>query len=471
MPSKNKNGKVVDINRQYGKTINKLELFIFGFIILYLVVMILQYFRSNKIQGYEIQMGSLSSSKVYTGIAIREEEIIEASTTGYINYFVREGERVSTRDTVYSIDESGKLASLLVSGELGTDEYTDDELSELRDSIIQYDKIFSELEYQNLYDFKYDLDGDVIKIVNVGMYENLEKISQENFGSMINFGHTGKSGYFVYYTDGLENLSINDLSLSYFDQSSYQKNRMNNNQLVDSASPIGKLITSEKWSIAIPVEDDYAKELEEEQNVKIKFVKTQDSSWATVSTIKNDDQTFAVFSFQNSCATYCSDRFIDIEIVSSDIRGLKVPNSSIAEKTFFIIPAEYISKSGANGKEGVSKEVFDEEGNLSYQFVETTIYNYDEENKEYYVDNENLSIGDYICKQDSMEKMAISKSGTLIGVYNMNKGYADFKQITILAQNDDYAVVSSNTKYGLTVYDYIVLDAASVSTGDFIYQK
>jgi hypothetical protein len=65
--------------------------------------------------------------------------------------------------------------------------------------------------------------------------------------------------------------------------------------------------------------------------------------------------------------------------------------------------------------------------------------------------------------------MAVSKSGTLTGVYNMNKGYADFKQITVLAQNDEYSIVSSNTQYGLTVYDRIVLDAESVNTDDFIY--
>ena len=126
-----------------------------------------------------------------------------------------------------------------------------------------------------------------------------------------------------------------------------------------------------------------------------------------------------------------------------------------------------MSKGGANGNYGVSKEVFDENGNVVYQFVETTVYNSDE--NEFYVDNENLSVGDYICKPDSAEKIAISKSGTLIGVYNMNKGYADFKQITILYQNDEYSIVSSNTKYGLTVYDRIVLDASSVNTDDFIY--
>ena len=100
-----------------------------------------------------------------------------------------------------------------------------------------------------------------------------------------------------------------------------------------------------------------------------------------------------------------------------------------------------MSKGGANGNYGVSMEKVDENGNLIYEFVETTVYNSDENG--FYVGNSNLKVGDYICKPNSTDKMAISKSGTLDGVYNMNKGYADFKQITILAKNDEYAIVSS----------------------------
>ena len=165
---------------------------------------------------------------------------------------------------------------------------------------------------------------------------------------------------------------------------------------------------------------------------------------------------------------FCTDRFIDIELVLNDEKGLKIPNSAIAEKEFFIIPAEYMIKGGENGEYGVSKEFFDENGNPVYKYVETTVYNSDE--NEFYVDNTNLSVGDYICKPDSTDKMAISKSGKLIGVYNMNKGYEEFKQITILYQNDEYSIVSSNTKYGLTVYDRIVLDASSVDNDQFIYK-
>lgn len=80
-----------------------------------------------------------------------------------------------------------------------------------------------------------------------------------------------------------------------------------------------------------------------------------------------------------------------------------------------------------------------------------------------------LRIGDYIIKPDSNEKYAISKRGSLTGVYNINKGYADFKQINILYKNDEYSIVKSNTQYGLSVYDYIVLDASTVTDDEFIY--
>ncbi|MDE7207001.1 MAG: hypothetical protein K2N90_07580, partial [Lachnospiraceae bacterium] len=131
--------------------------------------------------------------------------------------------------------------------------------------------------------------------------------------------------------------------------------------------------------------------------------------------------------------------------------------------------AEYMSKGGERGNYGVTKEFYNEEGELTYRFVETTVYSSNDE--EFYVDNSDLSVGEYICKPDSTDKMAVSRSGTLKGVYNMNKGYADFKQITVIDENDEYAIVSSNTQYGLTVYDRIVLDAASVNTDDFIYHK
>ena len=103
--------------------------------------------------------------------------------------------------------------------------------------------------------------------------------------------------------------------------------------------------------------------------------------------------------------------------------------------------------------------------------METEVYYFDSQSKEYYLDSSILNTGDILYSTDGQETYAVSKRATLIGVYNMNKGYADFKQITILYQNDEYAIVKPNTKYGLSVYDYIALNAESVRDDQFINQK
>lgn len=452
-----------------GRTMNRIEIMIFGAMTVYIIVIIFMYLNSDPIKGYEVQLGSLSVAKTYTGLALRQEELIASPYTGFINYYIREGERVSSRDTMYSVDESGKLASLLNSGDMGNTSYTDEELAEFRSEAIQYDREFDSKAFNSVYDFKYDLEGSVIKLVNISMYENMETLNKSSLGGMVSLCTAGKTGYVVYSTDGYETLTPEQITLESFDQSKYEKTRVNNNDLIEKGAIVGKLVTNENWSIIIPVDKERAVELEEAEYVEVKFIKTQETSWGQVIIHHLADGDYAQLLFNNSCISFCTERFVDIELVVDDEQGLKIPNSAIAEKEFFIVPAEYMSRGGANGNYGVLMEKPDENGNLVYEFVETTVYNSDE--NEFYIDNSNLSVGNYICKPDSTDKMAISKSGTLIGVYNMNKGYADFKQITILAQNDEYSIVSSNTQYGLTVYDRIVLDASSVNNDDFIYHR
>ena len=138
------------------------------------------------------------------------------------------------------------------------------------------------------------------------------------------------------------------------------------------------------------------------------------------------------------------------------------------EKEFFIVPKEYVTKGGNSLNDGVMRQTFTEEGTATTEFIETTIYG--ETQTEYYLDDITLRIGDYIVKPDSEETFAVSKRGSLTGVYNINKGYADFKQINVLYNNEEYSIVKSNTQYGLNVYDYIVLDASTVVDDELIYE-
>ena len=52
----------------------------------------------------------------------------------------------------------------------------------------------------------------------------------------------------------------------------------------------------------------------------------------------------------------------------------------------------------------------------------------------------------------------------------INKGYAIFKKVDILSSNEEYYIVKKNTKYGLSVYDHILLDTEGINEGDFIYR-
>ena len=98
-------------------------------------------------------------------------------------------------------------------------------------------------------------------------------------------------------------------------------------------------------------------------------------------------------------------------------------------------------------------------------YYETDVYYYIEDGGE-----TGFTAGDYIVKPESSERYQIGAKATLEGVYNMNKGYTVFKQIDILASNNEYYVVRKNMDYGLSVYDHIVLDASTVEEGKLIYQ-
>ena len=52
-----RNRQIVEISRHSGKTMNKIEFFIFGAMMVYIVVLIVMYMQSEPIRGYEIQMG------------------------------------------------------------------------------------------------------------------------------------------------------------------------------------------------------------------------------------------------------------------------------------------------------------------------------------------------------------------------------------------------------------------------------
>lgn len=453
---------------KYRKPLNlNIGMIIFAAIFVYIIICVFGYFTQKHIVPYEVTAGSLSTNNIYRGIALREEEIVTANQAGYINYYAREGERVGVGNLVYTLDESGRLAEYLGTENSGENSLTRQDLSELKSEISDFANTFDKENFSQVYDFKYDVRGTILKLANANILKNIDTINSSGLSELIAFCRAPQTGVVVYSVDDYEDLTLEQFTRDLYDPQKYEKVQLISNELIASGDPVYKLCRSEDWSLVIQVDEERALELEELKVVKVKFLKNQNTSWAEVKRYTNPDgDIFVQLNFTNSMITFCTDRFLDIELITEDEKGLKIPNSSIVEKEFFIVPKEYITKGGNSGNNGVMRETYAEDGTVTVEFVETTIYN--ETDTDYYLDDSALRIGDHIIKPDSTDKEVISKRGTLIGVYNINKGYADFKQINILYQNDEYSIVKSNTQYGLTVYDYIVLDASAVVEDEII---
>ncbi len=454
--------------RQYRKPINiNLGVIFFGVIFIYISICVIMYLTSDRVAGYQVKTGSLFVDNVYTGLAVREEKIVSSPYSGYLNYYVREGTRVGAGKMVCTVDEGGRLQEIVEEQNLGENSLNNEDLDNLRTDIMEFKGDFEDRSFSSVYDFKYTLESTVYRQANANLLQNLEELNRSGESGLINICSSPDSGIVVYSHDGYETIDLSSISEKNLEKEGYEKTQFINNELVSEGEPVYKLVTSEDWSLIIKVDPERIPYLLEEEYVKVKFLKNQFTSWAEVTTFTNKDaEPFILLTFNNSMITFCTDRFVDIELVLEEETGLKVPNSAIVELDFYLIPEEYISRSGENGEYGVFKEVYDEDGNVNNHFVPVSIYN--KEDGKYYIDSPEIEAGNRLIKMDSAQVTTVSEVGSLIGVYNKNKGYADFKQIQILYQNEEYSIIRSNTEYGLIEYDYIVLDAETVNENQLL---
>lgn len=444
---------------------------IFAVIFIYVLACVFMSFKTKDIAPYEVKEGSLATNYTYKGLALRDETVVYADRAGYINYYLRETGRTAKGKLVYTVDETGTLNEYLKNADYEDTVLDNAVLFNMRSEIVDFMHDFDAESFSATYDFKYSMKNEVLKVANDILINNLADVTSKQLSELVSFQYAVDTGIVTFWTDGLEDITSDMVTMDMFEEKNYPKTQMFSNELATQGDPVYKLSTNENWKLLIPVEPAFGAELLEEEYVKVKFLKNQLESWGHVALVVGaDGNTYAELSFTNSMVTFATDRYVDIELILNDDVGLKISNSSIVNREFFLIPERFMTPTGSANIMGVIRESYKEDGTVFSEVIETDVYSYDTESGEYYLDITVLNAGDNLIMPDSQERFTVSKRATLIGVYNMNKGYADFRQINILYQNDEYAIVQSNTKYGLNVYDYIVLDASAVSVEEFIYE-
>ena len=438
-------------------------------IFIYVVIVLFIYFSSDPIVRYEVVEGSLSSQNIYRAIAFRDEHVITSPYSGYVNFLAREGQKVAVGDIVYTVDETGKLNEYLESQSLLENTLTDKELDDFKNELVDFSHSYDPVSYTEVYSFKYSLQNSVLKLANSNFLESLRQAQDEGgLSTAVKYCTSSEAGVVSYWIDGFENFDPANISMDTFDERKYEKTNISANELRAEGDAVYKLSESEDWYIIFPIKETDAESFEKQGYILCRFLRNQYESWGAVSIIRNDKDVFCRLDFNNSMSSFVNERFLDVELILNEETGLKVPNSSIIEKEFYLINENYVIFDTVNNIYYVILSGYDDTGQPITIRKEISVYSHDEEAHVYYVDETFLTAGDTLHMENSQQVFVIKDKGTLTGVYNINKGYADFKEITIISQNDEYAIVKPNSTYGLRVYDYIALKADSVSDDQFI---
>ena len=110
--------------------------------------------------------------------------------------------------------------------------------------------------------------------------------------------------------------------------------------------------------------------------------------------------------------------------------------------------------------------VVDKNGTESVKTKTVTVYDKTEDG--FLVDCSSFQKGDELRKQNSQKTYAIQETESISGVYNINKGYAVFREITIIDENEEYCIVEAGSTFGLAQYDHIALNADTVNDEDIV---
>lgn len=464
--AKKKNRKVI----RYRRPLNiNVGMIIFAIIFVYLAFSVYTYMKKEKVQFYEVVEGNIVNDSQHTGIILREELVQNAEDTGYINYYVREGKRAAIGSRVYSIDQTGSLASFLADNPDAHASLTETNMMDIKRQLSSFSLSYSDRMFDEIYDLRHSLEAAVLEYVNFNTLGSLDALIEQT-GITFQQVRAPVSGVVSYSIDGYEGLTADQITEASFDRSGYTKAITKAGQLIEKDAPVYKLISSDRWSIVFPMSEADVERYGGKSQLHVRFNTSDlDTTGAFSMITGRDGNPYGKLDFDQYMVSFVSDRFITFEVDSERVEGLKIPVSAVTEKMFYLVPVSYLVQGGSSTT-GFLKEVYSAEGS-SVEFVPATIYY--STDTDYYIDmgeNAPLKSGDYIVKQDSSERYQIGRTDSLKGVYNINKGYAVFKQIEILKSNEEYYTIRKGMDYGLYVYDHIVLNAETVYEGELIYQ-
>ncbi|MFR5336661.1 MAG: HlyD family efflux transporter periplasmic adaptor subunit, partial [Blautia producta] len=336
----------------------------FGALLLYMIITVVLYATSSHVTSYQVTVGPLTKNPVCTGLALRKEQIVPAGASGYVEYYAREGMQVRKDGSVYALTNNKKEPKSV--------ELSEEQLEKMRSNMANFSYGFSGSDFYDAYSFKYELQGSILQAAGI-MEQKTETEKKEEHtdsnaligeevGNTVSLGKqtvytAPEAGVVVYSTDGYEGITEENITEDAFNEKSYKKTDLLTSKELAAGDPVYKVITSENWTLMVPLTDKLAAALSGRESIKVKFTKDGESQNGSLAIVQVGNQKVAKIQLQNGMPRYASDRFLEVELVINTQSGLKIPLSSVVEKEFYVIPRDFLAQ-GNNGEgKGFIREV------------------------------------------------------------------------------------------------------------------
>ena len=461
---------------------------IFAGIVIYLFVQVAHFADNDNIALFEVKTSeTMNTNRQYTGMITREEYVYTADHAGYINFYITNGQKSASGATVYTIDETGNYSQLLIAASNDGADLARESLLEIKSELTEFSASFDAMSFRDVYSMK---DRIAVTVMDALNDEAIRQLNETSADASFYRVSAEQSGFVVYASDQYDGLTAAELTSNDIKRQVADTLVHKSGELVSEGDFAYKLIKDDCFSIHfLLTEDDmnqFGKDLSYTEPTRQQVYLTEMDQTITGDLyleLLADDVVGARIDFISRGSNFLDSRFVEFEMVKNEITGLKIPATAVTEKSFFLIPAEYLP-SESKSNVFFYKEALNAMGEVTVETVQARIYGTVTETVEaedgegtrpqdvwYYVGCEELALGDVLRKADSDGSYVVSKQVSLPGVYIANQGYTEFRQIEILGTTADgeYKMIASNTRYGISPFDYIVIDATGMEEYRVLY--
>lgn len=432
----------------------RIGIFLLLAVTVYLLIAFSTYLIRRHTASYEVVEGTIVEDSIYTGVIVRQEEDVKSPRAGYLNYYLDDKSKAGLGQTVCA-----------VSGESLNDQPADEEQEQTELTAAQRAAVLSALqEYvssadDTSYSMVYDLREEMASASGAGSagYQAEQIDRRAEAGEDIDLIDAPRDGLIVYAADSLDGLKAKDVTEKTFDQKDYEERGIKRNTKLAKGDPLFKVITDEHWSLLFPLDDELEKRLADTTTIETKIGNKSSSLWGDFEIVHHKRDSFGQLSYSSDMMRFASQRFVTVELIFRNNEGLKIPRSAVTKKKAYEIPEEFVITDPATARTGV--EVVGEDGSRVFTAFDVLSH----KDGCYYAKTDAFEKGSVIGKDNDPKTFKLKKTRAFKGVYNINKGYAAFQAVDVIASNEAYYIINEQDIYGPALYDQIALNASRMS--------